>query len=61
MEQIVTVGKKFNCVECNNEVVVKEGMKVGDFFECEFCGLQYEIITVSEAGEYGMKVVEEEK
>lgn len=61
MGKITTTAKKFNCSECNNEVAIPEDAKVGDYFECEFCGIEYEILEVTDAGEYVIQVVEEEK
>jgi len=61
MSKLATSGKKFKCPECNNEIVVADGLSAGDFFECEFCGIEYEVVTVTEAGEYEVKIVEEEK
>lgn len=60
MDQIVTQNQRFTCSECGNEVVVAADKKVGDFFECEFCGIEFEVAAVND-GEFTVKVVEEEK
>jgi lysine biosynthesis protein LysW len=59
-EQVKTVNKKFNCLECGNEVEVAENLKVGDVIECEYCGIEYEIVE-SIDNEYILQLIEEEK
>lgn len=61
MDKLTTSNKKFNCLECGNELSVADGMKVGEYFECDFCGIEYEIVELSSEGEYSVKIVEEEK
>jgi len=39
---------------------VDENLKLGDYFECEFCGIEYEVIE-NQGAEVIVKVVEEEK
>lgn len=60
MNKIVTKNKQFNCSECKNLLTVDENLKLGDYFECEFCGIEYEVIE-NQGAEVIVKVVEEEK
>jgi DNA-directed RNA polymerase subunit RPC12/RpoP len=59
-ERVTTENRQFKCVECENTITVPEDKQVGDFFECEFCGLEYKIIS-AEGNEFIVEVVEEEK
>lgn len=59
-DQIKTINRKFTCTECQNEVTVSADCKVGDVIECEFCGIEYEIID-SVSGEFILAIIEEEK
>jgi transcription elongation factor Elf1 len=61
MDRITTKQRKFNCLECGNEITVAEGTKVEDYFECEFCGIEYQVMEVTEEGELVVQIVEEEK
>ncbi len=61
MDRTTTTDKKFKCLECQNEITVTEGLKKGDFFECEFCGIEYIVEEVTTEGEYVVKISEEEK
>lgn len=61
MDKTITQEKKFKCFECQNEVVVDSALNVSDYFECEFCGIEYEVVTKNENGEFEVKIVEEEK
>ena len=60
-DTVTTENKKFVCVECQNEVEVESGLEVGDVVECDYCGLEYEVLEVLDNGEYKLVVVEEEK
>lgn len=60
-QKIVTKGKKFTCDECQNENELKEGLKVGDVVECNFCGIEFEIVEITLEGEYVLQIIEEEK
>lgn len=61
MDKTVTQGKKFKCLECQNEITVPDSLKPGDYFECEFCGIEYEVVAITDNGEFEVKIVEEEK
>lgn len=61
MDKVVTKSKKFNCTECENEISAEESLNQGDFLECPFCGIEYEVVDKIEDGEMEVKVVEEEK
>jgi transcription elongation factor Elf1 len=60
MDKTVTKNQKFKCLECENEITVDMSLKQGDFLECEFCGIEYEIVNKAE-NEAEVKIVEEEK
>lgn len=61
MDQTVTKDKKFQCLECSNEVEVDSALKPSDYFECPFCGIEYEVVEKQAEGEFVAKIVEEEK
>jgi len=62
MNNVITKGKKFNCVECKNESDLNANpLKVGDIFECPFCGIEYEVSDIDTNGEYSLEIIEEEK
>jgi len=58
-EQTKTNDKKYTCLECKNENTVSDA-KLGDVIECEYCGIEYEVVEVLE-NEYTLKLLEEEK
>lgn len=61
MDKVTTSSKSFVCIECDNELSAADGMNKGDYFECDFCGIEYEVLEVTPEGEYSVKIVEEEK
>ncbi len=60
-DQVKTKNRKFFCMECENEIEVMKDKEKGDFFECEFCGIEFEILEKYDDGEYKVQIVEEEK
>jgi transcription elongation factor Elf1 len=61
MDKVVTKNQKFNCLECGNEIEVDASKNEGDYIECPFCGIEYEITAKTGAGEFELQIVEEEK
>lgn len=61
MDKITTKEQRFNCSECGNEITVDSSLNVGDYFECEYCGIEYEVVEKLENGEFVVQIVEEEK
>ncbi len=62
MNNVITKGKKFACNECKNESDLSANpLKVGDIFECPFCGIEYEVSDIDSNGEYSLEIIEEEK
>ncbi|MEI6462676.1 MAG: lysine biosynthesis protein LysW [bacterium] len=62
MNNVKTVGRKFNCLECKNECDLNAKVfQVGDIYECPTCGIEYEIMNVDSCGELEMSIIEEEK
>lgn len=61
MEQITSENMKLTCSECGNAIELSDELEVGEFFECEFCGIEYEVVAKTEGGELVVKIVEEEK
>ncbi|MFW5702877.1 MAG: lysine biosynthesis protein LysW [Candidatus Dojkabacteria bacterium] len=61
MDEAVTTNRKFNCLECENEITIPEGKVVGDYFECDYCGIEYEILEQLDNGEFKIRIAEEEK
>lgn len=65
MDEQIVINKqdnqfKFKCIECENEITVPEGLDVGDFFDCDFCGLEYEVVSL-EGDKMTVAVREDEK
>lgn len=58
---ITTKSRTFECTECKNENQLEEGLNVGDVVECQFCGIEFEILEVNDDGEYVLSIIEEEK
>lgn len=50
------------CPECKNDKLIEEKNKeVGKWFECDYCGVSFEITKVKPDGSLDIKVIEEEK
>lgn len=60
-DKVNSTGNKYVCLECQNENEIPVDAKVGDVIECAFCGLEYEVEAKDEAGNYTLRVIEEEK
>lgn len=60
-DQVKSTGKKFVCLECKNENELSEEVQIGDVVECSFCGLEYEVTSEDEEGNYDLRIIEEEK
>jgi hypothetical protein len=63
MNSTQTQGFKYKCLECQNENSVPSDTKVGTYCECDFCGIEYEVASIEDAGSgvCTLKIVEEEK
>ena len=62
MEEIATTKNgKHECIECKNEILVSDKASVGDVVECEYCGIEYEIMEKLENDEFRLQIIEEEK
>jgi len=59
--KITTQGKTYTCAECKNDAELDESSAVGDVVECQFCGIEYEIMSVDTEGNYTLALIEEEK
>lgn len=60
-EQVTTQNKKFECLECKNEVELSDELSVGDVTECPLCGIEYEVTAIHDSGECALRLIEEEK
>jgi len=50
------------CPECKNDKNIPERDKqTGRWFECEYCGVSFEITKVKPDGSVNIKIIEEEK
>ncbi len=58
--KITTENRKYTCPECQNENEIPADAKVGDVVECDYCGIEFEIVS-SENGEFVLQIIEEEK
>ena len=38
--------KKINCPDCKVEIILSEGVAVGDIVECQECGTEVEITSL---------------
>ena len=53
---------KITCPECKNDKELNpQDVEVGRWFECDFCGVSFEITKVNEGGKPEIKIIEEEK
>lgn len=58
---IITQGQSYTCAECKNNSKLEENLSVGDVVECEFCGIEYEIASNDDNGNFTLTLLEEEK
>ncbi len=58
-ESLITTGQSYVCLECKNENTL-DSTNIGDVVECDFCGIEYEIIE-EEGKNYKLVIIEEEK
>lgn len=58
---IVTKNFEYTCIECQNINSTDQDKNEDDVIECEFCGIEYEIIEVTSDGQYILQILEEEK
>lgn len=50
------------CSECKNDKKLeKDGVAVGRWFECDYCGTTYEITSVRDDGAPTFEMIEDEK
>ncbi len=59
-EQTTTKSQLLLCLECKNETQLAADLHVGDVIECDFCGIEYEVLN-AENNEYTVSLLEEEK
>lgn len=58
-ESLITTGQSYVCLECKNENAL-DSTNIGDVVECDFCGIEYEIIE-EKGKNYKLVIIEEEK
>jgi len=50
------------CPECKNDKNIPDKDKeVGRWFECDYCGVSFEITRIKPDGSVDIKIIEEEK
>ena len=50
------------CPECKNDKTIDDKDKrIGRWFECDYCGVSFEITKVKPDGSVEIKIIEEEK
>ena len=50
------------CPECKNDKKIEtKDIKLGRWFECDYCGVSYEITKVNTDAPPEIKIIEEEK
>jgi len=50
------------CPECKNDKNIEQkNVEVGRWFECDYCGVSFEIVKVKDDGTIDIKIIEEEK
>jgi DNA-directed RNA polymerase subunit RPC12/RpoP len=50
------------CPECKNDKNIEQkDAEVGRWFECDYCGVSFEIVKVKPDGSAAIKIIEEEK
>ncbi|OGZ60419.1 MAG: hypothetical protein A3B96_04185 [Candidatus Spechtbacteria bacterium RIFCSPHIGHO2_02_FULL_43_15b] len=53
---------KIICPECKNDKEIKsDDIEVGRWFECDYCGVSFEISKIKDDGSPEIKIIEEEK
>lgn len=60
-QRITTRDRKFTCIECKNENTLHEDLQMGDVMECDFCGIEYDIVEEANDNQYILQILEEEK
>lgn len=59
--KVTTSDYNYTCDECKNEGEINSEKNVGDIVECQFCGIEYEIIEDIGNGQMTLSMIEEEK
>lgn len=59
-DTLTTKDGKYTCLECQNINEIGE-LNVGDVVECQFCGIEYEVVSKTDDGNYVLRILEEEK
>lgn len=50
------------CPECKNDkIIAQKDIEAGKWFECDYCGVSFEITKVKPDGGIDIKIIEEEK
>jgi hypothetical protein len=50
------------CPECKNDKEIPQNdLEIGRWFECDYCGVSWEITNISDNGTPQIKIIEEEK
>jgi ribosomal protein L37AE/L43A len=53
---------KIQCPECKNDKNIdQKDVEIGRWFECNYCGVSFEITKVNPDGSVKIKIIEEEK
>lgn len=63
MDDLIIKSNKnsYTCSECKNENKIPEVAQEADVIECAFCGIEFRIIEKSDAGDFTLEILEEEK
>lgn len=59
-DKVTSNNGKVVCLECKNEFDLDSSLQVGDVVECEYCGIEYDVVKC-ENGVCTLQVIEEEK
>lgn len=50
------------CPECKNDKNIEQkDAEVGRWFECDYCGVSFEVVKLKDDGTIDIKIIEEEK
>ena len=60
-QKFVVEQGKYTCPECKNINELTEEYSVGDILECEFCGIEFEVVEKNDKNELILQILEEEK
>lgn len=56
-----SIDKVLECPECKNKINLEKDYNVDDVIECQFCGIELEVVGLDENKNVDVEILEEEK